>query len=154
MPDDEPRKWADGFYTWLSRVADTHDSVRYTVEHRIQDWRRAESVSVGVVLEMLKRPKIFRYQGLPYAGRIGSVAEFLLAAPPSDDELAQPDWPTLVDYLNEMTIMQRTILVACFVDDVDHADVAAAMAISRDAAIVARDSVAKYLAHASHDACL
>lgn len=154
MHGDEGRKWVDGFYPWLSRVADTHDSVRYTVEHRVKDWRRAESVSVGVVLEMLKRPKVFRYQGLPYSGRIGSVAELLLAAPPSKRELAQPDWPTLVDYLNDMTTLQRAILVAFFVDNVEPSEVAASLAITSDAVVAARDSVVDYLAHSADAACL
>ncbi len=64
-----------GYEEWLQRLSATYRSVAYCCFHRLQDREAAERVSVEVVAEMLARPKVFRYFGLPFSGQIGRLAE-------------------------------------------------------------------------------
>ena len=66
------------YQRWTQRVHDTHDAVRYTYGSRAGDWAIADLVAVHVILQMLEKPQVFRYQGLPYSARIGSLAGPLL----------------------------------------------------------------------------
>lgn len=152
MSSDECKQWAQEFEHWLNRVRDTHDSVRFTVGHRLRDWERAETVSVEVVVAMLKRPRVFRYQGLPYSGRIGTVAETILATD-VDKKLSQPDWPTLVDYLLAMPLNLQPVHVAAFVHGLSDEQIADAIGGGTDNASAMRTDIEDYLARAGEAAC-
>jgi hypothetical protein len=64
-----------GYEEWLERLSATYNSVAYCCFHRLRDREAAERVSVEVVAEMLARPRVFRYFGLPFSGQIGRLAE-------------------------------------------------------------------------------
>ncbi|MCA1738233.1 MAG: hypothetical protein LC740_05195 [Actinobacteria bacterium] len=64
-----------GYEEWLERLSATYNAVAYCCFHRLRDREAAECVSAEVVAEMLVRPKVFRYYGLPFSGQIGRLAE-------------------------------------------------------------------------------
>ncbi|MEU3476443.1 MULTISPECIES: hypothetical protein [Williamsia] len=138
------------FQHWLDRVRDTHDAVRFTVGHRLHgDWERAEAVSIEVIVRMLTKPKVFRYQGLPYSGRIGSVAESILAAPATDTPPELPDWLTLTSYLEQMSPQLRPVLVGAFVDGLDDEHISAEVGLPTAIVLTMRKEVEKYLAQSA-----
>ncbi|WP_425005611.1 hypothetical protein [Mycolicibacterium sp. S3B2] len=141
--------WLYDYQRWIERLCDTHDSVRYTIGHRLRDFDRAERLSVQVVLHMLGKPNVFRYQGLPYSARIGSVAETLLAAKPADDEKS-PDWPTVVAYLEQMPVPLRLVHVGAFIHGVADDDLIGALGSTTTASLSRlRIEVQDYLASAA-----
>lgn len=140
--------WTTEYDAWVQRVRDTHDAVRFTVAHRIKNWDRAENVAVHVVVAMLARPKVFRYQGLPYAGRIGSTAESILARP-ADQPLDAENFTTLVQYLESMPATLRPILVAAFVHGLTDGEIASAADISPEEVSAQRSEIEQYLTNFS-----
>lgn len=64
-----------GYEGWLERLSATYNAVAYCCRYRLRDRVAAECVSVEVVAEMLARPRVFGYYGLPFSGQIGRLAE-------------------------------------------------------------------------------
>lgn len=64
-----------GYEEWLERLSATYGSVAHCCRYRLQDHAAAEGVSMEVVAEMLARPKVFRYFGLPFSGQLATLAE-------------------------------------------------------------------------------
>ena len=149
MTDSDLLRWQSEFGHWVARLADTHDSVRFTVGHRLRDWRRADTVAVRVVIEMLHRPKVFRYQGLPYAGRIATLAERFIASQQRDEDI--PEWSVLVDYLDRMPPHLRAVHVAAYVHGLDDGTIASAAQVSAGTVAGWRTDVETYLFPPSFD---
>lgn len=114
--------WQDDYLAWILRLNDTRDSVRYMVTHRLEDRTVAEAVAMQVVVSMLARPRVFRYQGLPYAGRIAALAEPLIADPDGDWRAQQCSWEELAGRLFEMPTDLRNIHVAAHVHGLSAAE--------------------------------
>lgn len=137
------------FQHWLDRVRDTHDAVRFTVGHRLHgDWERAEAVSIQVVVEMLAKPRVFRYQGLPYSGRIGAVAESILAGP-AERAAELPDWPTLTSYLEQMSPQLRPVLIGAFVDGLDDEHISSQIGMPTAIVVTMRKEIEQYLSQSA-----
>jgi hypothetical protein len=64
-----------GYEEWLERLTATYNAVAHCCFYRLRDRQIAECVSAEVVAEMLARPKVFGYYGLPFSGQIGRLAE-------------------------------------------------------------------------------
>lgn len=100
---------------WLERVSATYQSVAYCCLHRLHDRALAEEVSLQVVAGLIGKPKIFKYYGLPYSGRIARLAERRIAqARQGTLGTGGGSWPDLFGALVAMPeTHQEVLLLAC-----------------------------------------
>ncbi|MBW4818787.1 hypothetical protein [Rhodococcus qingshengii] len=142
--------WAREYQEWLQRVCDTHSALCFTLGHRIGNPARAEVVSFQVVAAMLRRPRVFRYQGLPYSARIGTLVESVLSghhSSRSDPETGDvADWRRLVEYLEHMPAQLKPVHVAAFVHSLCDEEIGAEHDI--EAAYIGEMRVEEHLASA------
>lgn len=144
---------ADEYQAWIQRVQDTHDAIRYTYGARAGDWAFADKVAVHVVLELLSRPGVFKYQGLPFSARIGSLAEPLLNGEPRDCALAQSvTWNEIQHYLNSCPALLQEVVVGAFVHGYSIEEMAKRMEHTRSETARLRESAGAYLRRAGSDA--
>lgn len=137
--------WQDDYLAWMLRLNDTRDSVRYMVTHRLGDRTIAEAVAMQVVVSMLARPRVFRYQGLPYAGRIAALAEPLIADPDGDWRAQQCSWEQLAARLFEMPTELRKIHVAAHVHGLSAAEIGSALGVDVETVQSMQKQVEDYL---------
>lgn len=137
--------WQDDYLAWILRLNDTRDSVRYMVTHRLEDRAVAEAVAVQVVVSMLARPRVFRCQGLPYAGRIAAPAEPLIADPDGDWRAQQCSWEELAGRLFEMPTDLRNVHVAAHVHGLSAAEIGSALGVDVDMVQSMQKQVEDYL---------
>jgi hypothetical protein len=104
---------------WLERVHRTYESVRYTCAHRLGDPVAASSVAVQVTAGLVARPRVFRYFGLPYSGRIASLAEGLIAEAGRGVVAEVCSWAQLESGLLALPKEHRRVIVAACVRDGD-----------------------------------
>ncbi len=109
------------FTGWVERLRSTHRAVAFTCKHRLSEPEHAEPLAVRVVAGLLARPTVFRYFGLPFSGRIASLAERLIA----DAEAGRPpgpaNWSELENRVLSMPDHHQTVFVSVCLngDDVD-----------------------------------
>lgn len=102
------------YVAWIERVQATYEAVSYTCAHRLRDWALGERVGVGVVSGLVSRPTVFRYQGLPYSGRIASIAEDELVAAREGRLGERGAWAELANGLAAVPDdVQEVIVLAC-----------------------------------------
>lgn len=134
---------------WVERVQDTHDAVRYTYGSRQADSAFADGVSVYVVVEMLKKPGVFRYQGLPYAARIGSLAgPFLNRQENQENDVSvasSVSWDKVKQYLRDCPRSLQAAIVCAFVHGDTDEGISAAVGCTADEAAQLRSKALKYL---------
>src|SRR6478752_1850270 len=75
-----PASLVPEYEAWMERVCATHDAITYTCHHRLGNRSLAAQVSAQVLAGLLAKPKVFRYFGLPYSGRIARLAAARLAS--------------------------------------------------------------------------
>ncbi|GCB49214.1 sigma factor-like helix-turn-helix DNA-binding protein [Streptomyces sp. NL15-2K] len=83
------------YRTWLERVRATYEAVGFTCGCRLGDRELGNRVSAAVVAALVSRPRVFRYQGLPFSGRIAALAEDLLVQAREGRLPSGPGWPDL-----------------------------------------------------------
>jgi hypothetical protein len=88
-------------------------------------------VAVRVVAGLIGRPGVFRYQGLLYSGRVGSLAEPLIAQAGSGALQDGCDWVGLRDALTAVPCTLQRVLVLTCVHGFDDDQVACALHCSR-----------------------
>ncbi|PBI91132.1 Uncharacterised protein [Rhodococcus erythropolis] len=98
-----------------------------------------------VVVSMLARPRVFRYQGLPYAGRIAALAEPLIADPDGDWRAQQCPWEELAGRLFEMPTDLRNIHVAAHVHGLSAAEIGSVLGVDVDIVQSMQKQVEDYL---------
>ena len=103
-------------------VRATYEAVAYTCAHRLRDAGLAEQVAVQVVAGLVARPAVFRYFGLPYSGRIASLAEDLIAAADAGTLGVGCAWADLRERMVTFPEGVRAVLVAVCVRGVDLAE--------------------------------
>ncbi len=132
-----------GYEEWLGRLSATYRSVAYCCFHRLRDREAAERVSVEVVAEMLARPKVFRYFGLPFSGQIGRLAE------PRIDRARQgitverggdASWQELLVRLRNVPEAHQAVFVLTCIEGRADPDVAAALGCDEDTARLRREN--------------
>ena len=140
------------YQRWTQRVHDTHDAVRYTYGSRAGDWAIADLVAVHVILQMLEKPQVFRYQGLPYSARIGSLAGPLLNGERSDPALMHSvTWDDIQQHLSACPEMVRAAVVCAFVHGCSAEEMAQRMGCTSGESTELRAMAAAYLRRAGRD---
>jgi DNA-directed RNA polymerase specialized sigma24 family protein len=91
-------------------------------------------VSAAVVAGLVRRPGVFRYQGLPFSGRIATLAETLLAEAREGRLPAGPEWSQLRVALTRVPPDVQEVFVLSCVHGRDVLEVAADLGCGRDAA--------------------
>jgi hypothetical protein len=130
---------------WLERISATYESVAYCCFYRLRDRALAEQVSVQVVAGLIGRPKIFKYFGLPYSGRIGRLAERRIAQARQGTLAMGGDWPELFAALVAMpTVNQEVLHLACVLG-YDDAELATALECDEEEARIRRKHTIGYL---------
>ena len=131
----------DEYGEWLDRVRATYEAVAYTCAHRLRDAGLAEQVAVQVVAGLVARPAVFRYFGLPYSGRIASLAEDLIAAADAGTLGVGCAWADLRERLVTLPEGVRAVLVAVCVRGVDLAELGAELGCDERAAADRREAM-------------
>jgi DNA-directed RNA polymerase specialized sigma24 family protein len=139
-----------GYEEWLERLTATYRSVAYYCLHRLQDRALAEGVSVEVVAEMLARPKVFRYCGLPFSGQIGRSAEPRIARLLREKQQGEAgedakEWQRLFSCLRSVSQEHQEVFVLAYVEGCSDAEISAALERSEDAARQLREDMAHLL---------
>lgn len=99
------------FAQWLDRVRATYEAVEYTVRHRLANPGLAAQVAVQVAAGLVSRPMVFRFQGLPYSGRIARLAETRIAEADAGTLATVCEWAELYTRLGELPDDHRHVLV-------------------------------------------
>jgi hypothetical protein len=122
------------YAAWLERVRATYEAVAYTCGYRLHDRELGRRVAAAVVAGLVRRPGVFRYQGLPFSGRIAVLAEALLAAAREGQPPAGPEWSRLRVELTRVPPDVQEVFVLSCVHGRNVAEVAADLGCDRDAA--------------------
>lgn len=121
------------YRTWLERVRATYVSVAYTCGYRLHDPELGERVGATVVAGLVARPGVFRYQGLPFGGRLATLAEAGLAEARAG-RLPPSAWPRLYEELGQVPpSLQHAFVLSC-VDGLDLADIATLLGCGEESA--------------------
>jgi hypothetical protein len=128
-----------GYEEWLERLSATYRSVAYCCFHRLRDREAAERVSVEVVAEMLARPKVFRYFGLPFSGQIGRLAEPRIARARQETTAGgDPGWQDLLIRLRSVPKEHQTVFVLTYIEGYTGPELAVALDCQEDTAELRR----------------
>lgn len=140
-----------GYEEWLERLSATYRSVAYCCSYRLQDYALAEDVSVEVVAEMLARPKVFRYFGLPFSGQIARLAEPRIARLQGEKQQSSKadentkEWEELFSRLLDVSREHQEVFVLAYVEGCPDAEIAAALECSESAARQQREDMTNLL---------
>jgi hypothetical protein len=133
------------FAEWLERVRATFEAVTYTCAHRLADPALAEQVGVQVVAGMVARPKVFRYFGLPYSGRIARLAVARIAEADAGGLATVCGWTELRERLARMPAEHRDVLVATCVRGEDTETLAAQLRCDEPTAARRHEAMLAYV---------
>lgn len=139
-----------GYAEWIERVSSTYRSVAYCCAYRLGDQALAQRISAEVVAEMLARPKVFRYSGLPFSGQIARLTEPRIAQASQEKqrgEAIEPgkEWQEILRQLLEISREQQEVFVLAYVEGFPDAELGAALGCEEDAARRQRESVSGLL---------
>jgi DNA-directed RNA polymerase specialized sigma24 family protein len=111
---DETEAPQPEYAAWLERITATYQAVAYTCAHRLHDRELGKRVSAAVVARLVSRPNVFRYQGLPFSGRIATLAEALLADAREHRLPPGPEWSQLrTAFAQVPPELQEVFVLAC-----------------------------------------
>ncbi|HVL82831.1 MAG TPA: hypothetical protein VM367_00845 [Pseudonocardia sp.] len=133
------------FAQWLDRVRATYEAVEFTVSHRLADPGLAPQVAVQVAAGLVSRPMVFRFQGLPYSGRIARLAETRIAEADAGVLARVCGWTELRARLEELPDHHRHVLVRACVRGEDTETLAAALACDEAAATARRAATLAFM---------
>ena len=123
-----------GYAAWLDRVRATYEAVGYTCGHRLHDRELGDRVSAAVVAGLVSRPGVFRYQGLPFSGRIAVLAEAHLDEAGAGRLPPGPDWLQLWTALTQVPPDEQDVFVLACVHGQQAGDIAAMLGCPPDVA--------------------
>ena len=130
-----------GYEEWLERLTATYNAVAYCCRHRLRDHEAAERVSAEVVAEMLARPKVFGYYGLPYSGQIGRLAEPRITRARQGTPVVTGDsgWEELLGRLRGLPKEHQEVFVLTCLEGCTDPEVASALGCDEDTARLRRE---------------
>lgn len=123
-----------GYEAWLDRVRATYEAVGYTCGHRLHDRELGDRVSAAVVAGLVSRPGVFRYQGLPFSGRIAVLAEARLDEAGEGRLAPGPEWFQLWAALTQVPPDVQDVFVLACVHGQQAGEIAATLGCTRDVA--------------------
>lgn len=131
-----------GYEEWLDRLSATYRSVAHCCRYRLQDRAAAERISMEVVAEMLARPKVFRYFGLPFSGQLATLAEPRIARVRQGMRMGgNMDWPEFLVRLRGVSKERQEVFLLTCIEGYTDPDVAVALGCDEDAARLRRESI-------------
>ncbi|WP_132421208.1 hypothetical protein [Pseudonocardia endophytica] len=133
------------FAEWVQRLRSTYRAVAFTCQHRLSEPAHAGPLAVRVVAGLLARPTVFRYFGLPFSGRIASLAENLIADAEAGNPPAPADWSALEDRVLSIPDHHRSVLVSVCLNGDDIDTLAAKLACGTDEATRRRTALVGYM---------
>lgn len=111
---DETEVLQPEYAVWLERITATYQAVAYTCAHRLHDRELGKRVSAAVVAKLVSRPGVFRYQGLPFSGRIATLAEALLTDAREQRLPLGPEWSQLRSaFMQVPAELQQVFVLSC-----------------------------------------
>ena len=119
---------------WLERLRATYEAVGYTCGHRLHDRELGTQVGAAVVAGLVSRPGVFRYQGLPFSGRIATLASTRCASASEGRLPSVPDWCDLWAALTRVPPEVQDAFVLSCVHGQDVAEISANLGCSEDSA--------------------
>jgi hypothetical protein len=129
----------------MTRVCATYDAITYTCQHRLGNRQLAEQVGTQVLAGLLAKPKVFRYFGLPYSGRIARLAEARLAEA-REGRLAQvASWPHLLQALTGLPLEHQEVFVLTCVRGDDDGQLASTLGCDTQIASLRRHRTMEYM---------
>ncbi|MQA14307.1 MAG: hypothetical protein GEV09_09080 [Pseudonocardiaceae bacterium] len=142
---DETTVLQPEYAAWLERVAATYQAVAYTCAHRLHDRELGERVSAAVVAGLVSRPGVFRYQGLPFSGRIATLAEDLLTDVREHRLSSGTQWSQLRAALAQVPPDVQEVFVLSCVHGWDVGDIAAELGCGHDTASLRCDEALRLM---------
>jgi hypothetical protein len=143
-----------GYEEWLERLSATYRAVAYCCFHRLRDREAAECVSVEVVAEMLARPKVFGYYGLPFSAQIGRLAEPRIDRARQRTTVGGGDssWQELLIRLRSVSKEHQTTFVLTCIEGYTDTEVALALGCGENTARLRRENTMNLLRELSESA--
>ena len=131
-----------GYEGWLERLSATHNAVAYCCRHRLRDRVAAECVSAEVVAEMLARPRVFGYYGLPFSGQIGRLAEPRIARVRQGTPVVggDSDWEELLASLRGVSKEHQEVFLLTCLEGYSDPEIANALGCDEDTARLRREN--------------
>ncbi len=130
-----------GYEEWLERLSATYNSVAHCCRYRLQDRAAAESVSMEVVAEMLARPKVFRFFGLPFSGQLAKLAEPRIARVQRGTTMGgSMEWQEFLVRLRDVSKEHQEVFLLTCIEGYTDREVAVALGCDEDAARLRRES--------------
>ncbi|ODU01296.1 MAG: hypothetical protein ABS81_21015 [Pseudonocardia sp. SCN 72-86] len=102
-------------------------------------------MAVQVVAGLIARPMVFRYFGLPYSGRIATLAEARIADADEGALTLAGDWLLLYAQLGDLPTEHRTVFVGVCVNGEDIAALANRLGCDESAAELRRTSTLTFM---------
>lgn len=136
-----------GYEEWLKRLSATYNAVAYCCFHRLRDREAAECVSAEVVAEMLARPRVFGYYGLPFSGQIGRLAEPRIARARQGAPVVGGDsgWEELLVSLRSVPEEHQEVFMLTCIEGYTDPEIAAELGCDEDVARLRRESTMNLL---------
>ncbi len=129
-----------GYEEWLERLSATYGSVAHCCRYRLQDHAAAAAVSMEVVAEMLARPKVFRYFGLPFSGQLATLAEPRIARVRQGMTMGgNVDWQEFFVRLHSISKEHQEVFLLTCIEGYTDPEVAVALGCDEDAARLRRE---------------
>jgi hypothetical protein len=119
---------------WLERLRATYEAVGYTCGRRLRDRELGNQVSAAVVAGLVSRPGVFRYQGLPFSGRIATLAEAHLVEAGKGRLRSVPGWCELWAALTQVPREVQDAFVLSCVHGQDVSEISANLGCSEESA--------------------
>ncbi|MDT7711474.1 MAG: hypothetical protein QOG46_163, partial [Pseudonocardiales bacterium] len=112
---------------------------------RLGNRRLAEQVGTQVLAGLLAKPKVFRYFGLPYSGRIARLAEARLSEAREGRLADAGSWPDLLRGLTGLPLEHQEVLVLTCVRGDDDGQLASNLGCDAHTARLRQRSTMEYL---------
>lgn len=126
---------------WLERLTMTYEAVAHCCAARLSDRTLGERASLQVIGGLIERPRVFRFYGLPFSGRVAHLAELAMVQVKAQAAPGGGQWPELRSQLSELGLEdQRTFVLTC-VDGVEDETLASVLACDEPTAHRRRESV-------------
>ena len=132
------------YQDWVVRLEALYESVSFCCWHRLRDRDVADEISAQVVAGLVGKPKVFKYFGLPFSGRVARLTERGIADAQSGELVAGHGWAPLMDGIRAAPPEQREVLAYAWLDERDDAELAIELRCDLETAARRRDESLRF----------